>query len=95
MNAPKLNENMISMPREEFEQLLERVAERGALAALHDVGLDGENAAHDIRKLRNLLDAYNTAKHIAWQTVVKIVTTGFLTVLAAGALLKLKVFGGP
>ena len=57
------------MPKDEFEELLERVAERGARAALSDVGLDGENAAHDIRELRGLLEAFNTAKHTAWQTV--------------------------
>jgi hypothetical protein len=37
--------------------MLERAAERGARHALHEVGLDGADAAHDIRELRNLLDA--------------------------------------
>ena len=82
------------MPKDEFEELLERVAERGARAALSDVGLDGENAANDIRELRGLLEAFNTAKHTAWQTVIKLVTTSFLLALVAGALIKLKVFGG-
>jgi hypothetical protein len=85
---------MVTMPKDEFEELLERVAERGARAALSDVGLDGENAANDIRELRGLLEAFNTAKHTAWQTVIKLVTTGFLLALVAGALIKLKVFGG-
>jgi len=58
------------------------------------VGLDGEDAAADIRELRGLLDAFNTAKQTAWQTLVKIVTTGFLLALVAGALIKLKLFGG-
>jgi hypothetical protein len=58
------------------------------------VGLDGEDAASDIRELRGLLEAFNTAKHTAWQTVVKVVTTGFLLALVAGAVIKLKVFGG-
>jgi hypothetical protein len=44
--------------------------------------------------LRGLLDAFNTAKQTAWQTLVKIVTTGFLLALVAGALIKLKLFGG-
>jgi hypothetical protein len=85
---------MVTMPKDEFEELLERVAERGARAALSDVGLDGENAANDIRELRGLLEAFNTAKHTAWQTVIKLVTTSFLLALVAGALIKLKVFGG-
>jgi hypothetical protein len=85
---------MVTMPKDEFEELLERGAERGARAALSDVGLDGENAANDIRELRGLLEAFNTAKHTAWQTVIKLVTTSFLLALVAGALIKLKVFGG-
>jgi hypothetical protein len=44
--------------------------------------------------LRGLLDAFNTAKQTAWQTVVRIVITGFLLALVAGALIKLKLFGG-
>lgn len=67
---------------------------RGARAALSDVGLDGENAANDIRELRGLLEAFNTAKHTAWQTVIKLITTGSLLALVAGAIIKLKVFGG-
>ena len=56
---------MVSLPQEEFEEILERAAERGARHALHEVGLDGEDAAHDIRELRNLLDAFNEAKKTA------------------------------
>ena len=55
MNAPTVTEGMVTMPKDEFEELLERVAERGARHALADVGLDGEDAASDIRELRGLL----------------------------------------
>lgn len=85
---------MVTLPQEEFEAVLERAAERGALNALHEVGLDGEDAARDIRALRNLLDAWREARMTAWRTVVKAVTTGLLLALVAGAILKLKVFGG-
>lgn len=94
MSPPTLQDGMVVMPRDEFEELLARAAERGARRALADVGLDGEDAAHDIRELRGLLEAFNTAKHTAWQTVVRLVTTGFLLALVAGAAIKLKVFGG-
>jgi hypothetical protein len=94
MSPPTLQDGMVVMPRDEFEDLLARAAERGARRALADVGLDGPEAANDIRELRGLLEAFNTAKHTAWQTVVKMVTTGFLLALVAGALIKLKVFGG-
>lgn len=94
MNLPTLQNGMVVMPQDEFEQLLEQAAARGAKRALADVGLEGDDAAHDIRELRDLLDAFNTAKHTAWQTVIKIITTGFVLVLIAGALLKIKLFGG-
>lgn len=56
----------VILPPDEFEALLEHAAERGARHALAEVGLDGEDAARDIRELRSLLDAYTSAKHIAW-----------------------------
>ena len=85
---------MVTVPQEEFEEMLERAAERGARHALHEVGLDGEDAAHDIRELRNLLDAFNEAKKTAGLTIIKMLVTGFVMVLLAGTVLKLKVFGG-
>ena len=94
MSPPTLQDVMVVMPRDEFEELLARAAERGARRALADVGLDGEDAAHDIRELRGLLEAFNAAKHTAWQTVIRLVTTGFLLALVAGAVIKLKLMGG-
>ena len=85
---------MVTLPQEDFEESLERAAERGARHALHEVGLDGEDAAHDIRELRNLLDAFNEAKKTAGLTIIKMMVTGFVMVLLAGTVLKLKVFGG-
>ena len=49
---------------------------------------------HRVCQLRGLLDAFTSAKRTAWQTVVKIVTTGFVLALMAGAMIKLKLFGG-
>lgn len=85
---------MVSIPQEEFEAMLERAAERGARHALADVGLDGPDAAHDIRELRGLLDAFNDAKRTAGLTVVKMLVTGLVMALLAGAFLKLKLLGG-
>ena len=94
MNTPSLHEGMVSMPRDEFEELLERAAERGARHALSDVGLDGPEAARDIQELRSLLDAFNEAKKTAGLTVVKMLVTGLVMALLAGTFLKLKLFGG-
>lgn len=85
---------MVTLPQEELEAMLERAAERGARHALHEVGLDGEDAARDIRALRNLLDAWREARVTAWRTVVKAVTTGLLLALVTGAAIKFKLFGG-
>lgn len=85
---------MVTIPQEEFEAMLERAAERGARHALADVGLDGAEAAHDIRELRGLLDAFNEAKKTAGLTIVKMLVTGLVMALLAGAFLKFKLFGG-
>lgn len=94
--APENTERrrMVTLPLEELEVLMERAAERGALNALHQVGLDGQDAAHDIRELRNLIDAWRAARKTAWQTLVKAITTGLLMALFTGMLIKLKLFGG-
>ena len=84
----------VTMPQADFEQMLERAAERGARHALHGVGLDGEDAAHDIRELRNLLDAFNEAKKTAGLTIIKMVVTGLVMAILTGTLIKLKLFGG-
>ena len=94
LDPPALVENMLLLRKEDFDDLLNRAAERGARRALADVGLDGDDAANDIRELRNLLDAFNAAKHTAWQTVIKMITTGFVLALLAGTLIKLKMYGG-
>ncbi len=95
MDTPNVERRkMVSIPQEEFEGMLERAAQRGAKHALHGVGLDGEDAAHDIRELRNLLDAFNEAKRTAGLTIIKMMVTGFVMVMLAGTILKLKVFGG-
>ena len=85
---------MVTMPHDDFEQMLERAAEKGARHALHGVGLDGEDAAHDIRELRNLLDAFNEAKKTAGLTIIKMVVTGLVMAILTGTLIKLKLFGG-
>ena len=85
---------MVTLPQEEFEEILERAAERGARHALSEVGLDGPDAARDIHELRGLLDAFTEAKKTAGLTMVKMLVTGLVMALLAGAFVKLKLFGG-
>ncbi|MGB5950245.1 MAG: DUF6127 family protein [Parvibaculum sp.] len=85
---------LISLPNDEFEALLERAAATGARRALHEVGLDGQHAAEDIRDLRSLLAGFRLARQTAVQTAVRLITTGVLLALMAGIAIKLKLFGG-
>ena len=62
--------------------------------ALADVGLDGEEAALDIRDLRSLLDCVRLVRRTAMQTAVRMITTGVMLALLAGIAIKLKIFGG-
>lgn len=94
MVTPVIEGGMVSMPLHEFQKMLEHAAELGARRALADVGLEGDDAAHDIRALRGLLDAYNAAKHTAWQTVIKMLTTALVIALATSAAIHFKLFGG-
>ncbi|MEE8058339.1 MAG: DUF6127 family protein [Pseudomonadales bacterium] len=87
---------LITLSNTEIEDLLESAAEKGAIRALANVGLDSEEStAHDIRELRSLLQAYTLAKRTAWQTIIRLITTGFILALIAGAAIKLKIFDGP
>jgi hypothetical protein len=91
---PALVENMLLLRREDFEELLDRAAERGAERCLAHLGLENGSAARDIRELRGLLDAWRDARRTAWQTFVKLLTTGFLAALLVGAAIKFKLVGG-
>jgi len=95
MKTPSTRDGWISMPEDEFETLLAQAAERGARAALATVGLENGHAARDVRELRDLLDAWRAARRTAWQTFVRVLTTGLLAALLIGAAIKLKLMGGP
>lgn len=91
---PTLVENMLLMRKEDFDDLLDRAAERGAERCLAHLGLENGHAARDIRELRDLLEAWRDARRTAWQTAVKVATTGILAALLVGAAIKLKLMGG-
>jgi hypothetical protein len=93
MKPPNTDAGFVRMPEDEFEAMLGRAAERGARRALADVGLDGPEAAIDIHDLRTLLESLRMARRTAWQTVVRVLTTGLLLALITGVAVKLKLFG--
>lgn len=92
---PALIENMLLLRKEDFDELLDRAAERGAERVLAHLGLENGRAARDIGELRSLLDAWRDARRTAWQTAVKVVTTGILAALLVGAAIKLRLMGSP
>lgn len=94
MTPPRSDQGFIRMPDAEFEAILTRAAEEGARRALANVGLDGEEAALDIRDLRSLLDCIRFVRRTAVQTAVHLITTGLMLALLAGIAIKLKIFGG-
>ncbi|WP_230798153.1 DUF6127 family protein [Salipiger marinus] len=92
--APPKAGDQFRMPDAEFEAILTRAAEEGAKRALADVGLDGDEAALDIRDLRSLVDCIRLVRRTAIQTAVRMITTGVMLALLAGIAIKLKIFGG-
>ncbi|EPW2942112.1 DUF6127 family protein [Pseudomonas aeruginosa] len=91
---PALVENMLLLRKEDFDELLAHAAERGAERVLSHLGLENGHAARDISELRDLLDAWRDARRTAWQTTIKVITTGILAALLVGAAIKLKLMGG-
>lgn len=87
-------EAAITLRPDDLDDLLTRAAERGAERCLAHLGLENGHAAKDIRELRDLLEAWRDARRTAWQTTVKVVTTGVLAALLVGAAIKLKLMGG-
>jgi len=93
MSPHRSGQGHVRMPDAEFEELLARAAEEGARRALADVGLDGQEAAFDIRDLRSLLASIRFVRRTAVQTAVRMITTGVILALLAGIALKLRIFG--
>ncbi|WKB55160.1 DUF6127 family protein [Eleftheria terrae] len=85
---------MLVLNKEDFDDLLDRAAERGAERVLAHLGLENGHAARDIRELRDLLDAWRDARRTAWRTAVKVFTTGLLVALLIGTSVKFNPWGG-
>ena len=89
-----LVENMLLMRKEDFDEMLNSAAQRGAERCLAHLGLENGSAAKDIRDLRDLLEAWRDARRTAWRTAIRVITTGVLAVLLVGTAIKLKIMGG-
>lgn len=91
------SDSMVHLPRDDFDALLDRAvelgAQRGAERVLAHLGLENGHAARDVRELRDLLSAWRDTRKTAWQTFIKVFTTGMLAALLVGVGIKLKLFG--
>lgn len=79
------------MDEQEVEAMIQRAAEAGAKNALRDVGLHDDEAVHDLREVRELLDSWRMAKQTAGRAIVQTFTYLFLGALIAGSYFKLMV----
>jgi hypothetical protein len=93
-NSSATASELLLMRKEDFDDLLNGAAERGAERCLRHLGLENGGAARDIRDLRDLLEAWRDARRTAWQTTIKVLTVGFLAALVVGTAIKLKLMGG-
>lgn len=78
------HEDTITLTVVQLERAMANAAKLGAREALRELGLHDDTAATDIRSLRGLLDAWRSARKTAYETTIRVVTTGLLAVLAAG-----------
>jgi len=76
--------------RDTLAELVEAASEEGARRALNRIGLHDENAGHDMRELRDLLEAWRKTKTTAWHTLVRWLTTIFILLILAGLAMRLK-----
>ena len=75
---------VIHLTDNNLRKLLEEASESGARTALKELGLSDESAGQDVRELRNLLEAWKSAKRTMGQQVVRMITTALLVILAVG-----------
>ena len=65
--------------------LVEEASDRGAVRALARCGLQDDDAGHDIRELRDLLEAWHVARLAAWRTLGRWAITALIALIVAGS----------
>lgn len=84
MDVPASSPQGVLLTQEQIEAMLNRAAEYGAKKALSDIGLHDDDAADDVRELRNLIDTWRDTKRTAWKTFISWGVKGLLLALVAG-----------
>jgi 2-iminoacetate synthase ThiH len=73
------------LTKSEIEAMLQQAAQQGAREALTRIGLSDDNAPHDVRELRQLIDGWRDIKSTALKTIVRWCILGILGILSVGA----------
>ena len=73
------------LTKSEIEELLQQAAQQGAKEALSRIGLSDDDAPHDVRELRQLIDGWRDVKSTAIKTLVRWAILGILGILSVGA----------
>jgi len=80
----------VTLSQAELEVLLQQAAKRGAQEALSKLGLHDDEAGHDIRELRQLIDSWREVKLTATKTLVKWLMMGIIGIISLGAYFNFK-----
>tara|TARA_R110000822_G_scaffold95989_3_gene218933 strand:+ start:391 stop:669 length:279 start_codon:yes stop_codon:yes gene_type:complete len=76
------DETMHGITKSELKLLILEAAEKGSDRALARIGLHDENAVHDVKELRNLLEGWRATKSSVGKTVIRWVTMAVLGFVA-------------
>ena len=81
MTSPD-EEQMHGITKSELKILILEAAEKGSDRALARLGLHDENAVHDVKELRSLLEGWRETKSSIWRTIIRWVTMAVLGFIA-------------
>jgi len=81
MTSPD-EEQMHGITKSELKILILEAAEKGSDRALARIGLHDENAVHDVKELRSLLEGWRETKSSIWRTIIRWVTMAVLGFIA-------------
>ena len=73
---------MHGITKAELKLLILEAAEKGSDRALARIGLHDENAVHDVKELRDLLEGWRATKSSVGKTIVRWVTLAVLGFVA-------------
>ena len=73
------------LTKPEIEAMLQQAAQQGVREALTRIGLSDDNAPHDVRELRQLIDGWRDIKSTAVKKLVRWAILGIIGILSVGA----------